>query len=218
MPLSFAYNRDQATTPQRRPRPLTGFSGGANNAERRFTTRTLAPDARDRRDRSGRLNELYDAALEDPTATADMYGDYFQQAAEGYAAPQQREFQNTVGRTAANVAGRFGGNASSIELSAVNRAGDDFSRNLTEGLARLAPEQVAAGQRYTDQLGGAAGEAGAQYDRSLMMLMEALQFRREGEKRKSGLLGAVGGIAGGVAGSFLGPLGTAAGTQIGRRI
>ena len=213
--MPFAYSRRPGVR-----EPLSGLSGGGGSLgdARRLQKRTLVPDARERRERSGRTNELYDAALADPGAVADQYGDYFRQAAEGYAAPQQREFQNTVGRTAANVAGRFGGNASSIELSAVNRAGDDFSRNLTEGLARLAPEQVAAGQRYTDQLGGAASEASSQYDRALMMLMEALRFRREGEKKKGGLLGAVGGVLGGAAGSFLGPAGTAFGAEAGRRI
>lgn len=192
--------------------PLRG--GGIGNTNR-FRTQVLVPESQRRGQRAGERRDAYDQALDDPTGTADLFGDYFQRAAEGYAAPQQRVFQNTVASNAANVAGRFGGNASTIETGVIQSTADDFSRNLTEALARLAPQQVAAGQHYTDQLGGASENAGSEYDRSLQFLMDALHDQRKNEKdaKKGGILGAAGGILGGVAGSFLGPAGTAFGAK-----
>lgn len=199
---------------------MTPLRGGGIGNTNRFRTRTLVPEAGRRGQRAGERQGAYDAALSDPTGTADLFGDYFQQAAEGYAAPQQRQFQNTVATNAANVAGRFGGNASTIEAGTIRNTADDFSRNLTEALARLAPQQVAAGQNYTSQLGEAAGQAGSEYDRSLQLIMDALGMQRQNEKdsKKGGLLGAAGGILGGVAGSFLGPAGTAFGAKLGTSI
>lgn len=198
---------------------VASFGGGSLGDAYRYGADTLAPDAQRRSNRSRKLNDQFDSALADPTGTADLFGSYFKKAAEGYAAPALRDFQTSVGNVAANTAGRFGGNASTIEQDAVRGASNDFSRNLTEGLARLAPEQVAAGRAYTGQVGQAAEGATGQYDDMLNRLLALLQFRRSGEKGKSGLAGALGGIIGGVGGTLLGgPAGGAIGAQAGGRL
>jgi len=169
------------------------------------------------REAGGRANEfggMLQESFRDPTGGANSFLPFFQSAAEGAAAPAMRDFQNVVGTRAANVASRFGGNASTEEQRVVQRTGDDFSRNLTEALARIGPQAIGAAQNRTGQLIGAQGQAGNQQADFLQMLLGAAGNQKE----KGNIWGKLLGTAGGVAGSFLGPMGTAAGASLGNKI
>lgn len=184
---------------------LPSFLGGALNDARRVRHRTLGPEAEYRRDRSHTTAQRFDTALGDPTGTADLFGDYFQKRADALSTGANREFGRTIGTVSANIGSRFGGNASTYEQSQVNRAGDVFSRNLTENLAALAPQQAQMGLDYTGMLGNASAQQTAEYDQILQMIQQALQFQRQGEKdkKKGGIAGALGGALGGIASGFL---------------
>ena len=184
---------------------LPKLGGGSLNDARRIRMRTLSPEAEYRRQRSHDTSQRFDTALGDPTGTADMFGDYFQRRADALSAGANREFGRTIGTVSANIGSRFGGNASTYEQSQVNRAGDVFSRNLTEQLAGLAPEQAQLGLQYTGMLGDASAQQTAEYDQILQMIQQALQFQRQGEKdqKKGGIAGAIGGALGGIASGFL---------------
>lgn len=157
------------------------------------------------------LSGLYDNALANPTGTADLFGKYFQQAAQGYAAPLMRDFTGALSGVAGNVARRFGGNGSSEENRASSLASDLFSRNLSESLAQLAPQQVQAGLAYTGQLGQAQQAAAGQSDILKELLLGSLgQTQGQG----SGLN--IGSILGSVGGTLLGgPLGGVIGNKLG---
>ncbi len=143
------------------------------------------------------LSGLYDNALANPTGTADLFGKYFQQAAQGYAAPLMRDFTGALSGVAGNVARRFGGNASSEENRAAGRASDLFSRNLSESLAQLAPQQAQAGMEYTGLLGQGQQAAAGQSDILKELLLGSLgQTQGQGQGLNIGsILGSIGGTA-----------------------
>jgi len=168
------------------------------------------------RQAGGRANEFGDmlsGRFADPTGGANAYLPFFQQAAEGAAAPQMRDFQNIIGTRAANVAGRFGGNASTEEQRVVQRTGDDFSRNLTEALARVGPQAIGAAQNSTGQMISAQGQAGNQQADFLQMLLSGADKQKE----KGNVWGKLLGAGAGAAGGFLagGPAGAAKGAYSG---
>lgn len=167
-------------------------------------------------ERQGRMQDrqgAYDRALDDPTGTANLFRSYFDEAARGIAAPAMRDFGNTLAGVQGNTAARFGGNASSLEQKNVYNTSDLFSRNLSDALARLAPQAAGMGLNYTNMLGGAAGEASSERDRLTQLILSGIGQYAQPQKRGGNLLGA---LAGGV-GGFLagGPGGAAAGAYQG---
>jgi hypothetical protein len=156
---------------------------------------------RGRQKRTDDLLGQYDEALSDPEGQANRFRDVFEDYAEGFAAPQQRDFQDSIQGVAGSVAARFGGNASGEEQRQVMQAGDLFSRNLTEALSRLAPEALAAGFNYTNMLGDAAGNAQNAEDR-LRALIAQLALGRK-DKEGGDIFGKAIGTAAGVATAFL---------------
>lgn len=153
-------------------------------------------------DISGRAN--------DPTRVAQDFLPFFQQGAadtaRGVAAPAQRDFARTLQTQAASVASRWGGNASSEESRIIGTAGDDFSRNLTEALARLSSSAVsgaaqAGSQSYADQ------------DRLRSLLLEAMSQKKQKPGMLERLIGAGLGFAGAALTPHSGGAGGAAAVQ-----
>lgn len=99
------------------------------------------------------LDDLYKKALKNPAAPGQAYQGFFNEAAQGYAAPAMRDFAKTLSGVQANTAARFGGNASTEESRQEYNTSDLFSRNLSEALARLAPQAAQLGLQYTRELG-----------------------------------------------------------------
>lgn len=194
--------------------------GGAIGNTNRFLSGNLAPEAEYRSRRSRGADSAYDDALNDPVGTAGLFRGFYQDAADAFTAQAGRDFQRNIGTVAGNIGRRFGGNASSYEQAQVNKAGDVFSRNLTENLAGLAPQAAAQGLQYTGMLGQRSQNAAGNYDQIQQLILQALMQQRNNEKSKgSGLLGKLGGVLGGVGGFIAGgPAGGAAGAQIGGRL
>lgn len=153
--------------------------------------------ARDRR--STRLQGEADQALADPAGQAGLFQGYYQQAANAFTAPAMRDFTQTQSRLGANVASRFGGNASGEEIRQTNQAGDIFSRNLTEALAGLAPQAAAQGLQHTGMLQQQAQSSTTDADQLRAMLLQNILGVQD--KKGGGILGALGNIGGAVAGA-----------------
>lgn len=115
----------------------------------------------------------------DPTSGANDYLPFFQKAAGAASAPALRDFTQTQTTLGANIASRFGGNASSEESRQLTNSGDLFSRNLTEALARIGPQAITAGQTRGSQLLSARGQAGGEQQDFMQMLMEMLNQKEE---------------------------------------
>ncbi len=168
---------------------------------------------------AGRQRGLYDTSLEgyfaDPTGGAEAFLPFFQRAAEGAAAPALRDFQSTVATRAANVASRFGGNPSTTELRTVTRAGDLFSRNLTEALARVGPAAIGASQARGSQLLGARQLYGGEEGDLQQMILASIMQQGKG----SPWARIIGALLGGAGGFVLGgPPGAATGAQVGGQV
>lgn len=178
-----------------------------------YVNRFLLPQEQERTTRMGERQGAYDQALSDPTGTANLFRSYFDEAAQGIAAPAMRDFGNTLASVQGNTAARFGGNASSLEQKNVYNTSDLFSRNLSEALARLAPQAAGMGLQYTGMLGQAAGEASGERDRLSQLILSGIGQYGQPKPKGGNLLGA---LAGGV-GGFLagGPGGAAAGAYQG---
>lgn len=175
--------------------PMMGYRPqGSRNKAAKELERFNAQDANYYGGQARRADQLYGAALGDPTGTADLFGGYFRQAAEGYSRPALEDFRQNIGRVQANTAARFGGNVSGEEFRQVDRASDLFSRNLTDALARLAPQQVQAGADYTNQLGNRAGMLFGQSNTSRSMLGQGIQALPQGGGLFGSLLGTALGI------------------------
>lgn len=167
--------------------------GTRNKAAREFE-RANAADANYFGGQARRADALYGAALGDPTGTANQFGEFFRTAAEGFSRPALEDFRQNIGRVQANTAARFGGNVSGEEFRQVDRASDLFSRNLTDALARLAPQQLQAGMDYTGQLGQRAGFLANQFNTSRSMLGQGIQGLPQGGGLFGTLLGTALGI------------------------
>jgi len=142
------------------------YTGLGNRAKQQYGKQQYA-DIGQRADRSGDLYSLYGSALVDPAAQGRKFQSFFDEAAGGIAAPAMRDFNQQLATVGANTAARFGGNASSEEQRNVYNTSDLFSRNLSEALARLAPQAAQMGQNYTSELGTAARGATSELDQAL---------------------------------------------------
>ena len=150
----------------------------------------------------GTVEQMLMNALGSPTIAAESYLPFYQRAAEGAAAPALRDFEKTVSGVQGNIASRFGGNVSTEETRGVRNVSDDFSRNLTEALARVGPQAVTAGQRHTQQLAGTRGMLGQEELDFYSLLQNAIM----GQKDEGSIWGKMLGKGLGLAGSFINPL------------
>lgn len=167
-------------------------------------------DIQGRSARSAGLYDLYGSALADPAAQGRKFQGFFDEAAHGIAAPAMRDFTNQLATVGANTASRFGGNVSSEEQRQTYNTSDLFSRNLSEALARLAPQAAQLGQNYTGELGTAARGSEAGLDELLGM------FDPKKLAKGKGLTKILGTAAGASGGFFLGgPAGASAGAKLG---
>lgn len=182
------------TAPLRYASPYTGLG---NKAKQRFEKQKYA-DIGQRHERAGGLYDLYGSALRDPAGTGRQFQGFFDEAAQGIAAPAMRDFDQLLARVGANTAARFGGNASSEEQRNVYNTSDLFLRNLSEALARLAPQAAQLGQSYTGELGTAARGATSELDQLLAMFDPT-------KLKKGGGLGKILGTAVGVGANALLP-------------
>lgn len=174
----------------------------------------IDPQLHQRDQRSTALQGQADAALGDPAGQGKLFQDFYQQAANAYAAPALRDFTQSQSRLSANVASRFGGNASGEEIRQTGQAGDMFSRNLTEALAGLAPQAAAQGLQHTGMLSQAAQQSTTDADQLRALLLQNILGVQD--KKGGGILGALGTIGGGIAGGlFGGPAGATAGASMG---
>lgn len=202
MPFGFSGQPLQPTA-QRMQQSRGGAPGSFRDQRTQvgYEVNKLRGQLPKRNERENRINDLYDQSLADPIATAGKFEKGFGDAAAAWAAPQQREFANTITGVAGNVAARFGGNASSEEQRQVGKASDDFTRNLSEQIAQLAPQAFQAGQQYTDALGGASRDANERSDRIRQMILEGVLGIHD--KQKTNVFGQALGAAGAVAGAVL---------------
>ena len=141
----------------------------------------------------GHLNEY----LNDPTAAGKQYQGFFETAARGIADPAMRDFNREVSGVQASTAARFGGNASSEESRQVYNTSDLFTRNLTEALARLAPQAAQLGQNLGNQYQTAASGAVSEQDQLANMILQGIQANKKKPFDWGKLLGDVGGAAAG---------------------
>lgn len=201
--MPFGFTGTPQPTAQRMQQSRGGAPGSFRDQRTQvgYEVNKLRGQLPKRNARENRINDLYDQSLADPIGTADKFKQGFSDYATAWAAPQQREFRDTISGVAGNVAARFGGNASSEEQRQVNAAGDRFSGNLTEGIARLAPEAFQAGAQYTQALGGASEDANARSDRIRALIMEGVLGIRD--KQKTNVFGQIVGAVGGAAGALL---------------
>jgi hypothetical protein len=167
-------------------------------------------DVQGRAQRTGDLYSLYGSALADPAAQGRKFSGFFDEAAHGIAAPAMRDFGNQLAGVQASTAARFGGNASTEEQRNVYNTSDLFSRNLSEALARLAPQAAQMGQNYTSELGGAARGSENSLDELLSMFDPTKLAKGKGVLKT---LGTLGGAAAGFA--IGGPPGVGAGAKLG---
>ncbi len=140
-------------------------------------TRQLYGEMPERYGRAERGYGRYENYLEDPTAAGKQFQGFYETAAQGIAAPAMRDFNKELSSVGANVAARFGGNASSEEGRQDYNTSDLFSRNLTEALARLAPQAAQQGLEYGNQLGEAAHGAVGEQDRLTQLILEGMQTK-----------------------------------------
>lgn len=176
---------------------LGGAHRDAGYRSQQYVNRKLLNQEAGREATANRRAGRYEDALYDPEGTANRYADIYRKAGEAIAAPAMRDFNQTLARTGANVASRFGGNVSSEELRQGYNTSDLFSRNLGEALARLGGEQVQAGQQWTGQMGDAASQGAAERDRLEQAILQGLGMGRAQKQKKGPLdyLSAVGGAA-----------------------
>ena len=179
---------------------LGGWHEPADKRSQRYVGGSLLPAERGAEATANRRAGNYETALYDPEGTTARFADIYGAAGRAIADPAMRDFDQSMARTGANVASRFGGNVSSEELRAGYNSGDLFTRNLSEALARLGGEQVAAGQNWVGQMGGAAAQSADERDRLRTMILQGLSQGRE-RKQKPGVLdyvSAIGGAAGAI--------------------
>lgn len=178
--------------------------------------RYLGGRLRQRGMRAERLASGYEEGLADPTQAGRRFQGFFNEAGTAIAAPAMRDFEQQLGGVRGETAARFGGNVSSEELRNVYNTSDLFTRNLTEALARLAPQAAGLGLDYIGELGQGARGEGAQELETAGLGLEAARTREQIRKRGGGIgrfLGtAIGGIGGFLAG---GPAGAAVGAAQG---
>lgn len=188
------------------------YTSLGKKAKQRFTQGQYR-DIQGRSERTSGLYGLYGSALADPAAQGRKFSGFFDQAAQGIAAPAMRDFTNQLAGVQASTAARFGGNASTEEQRNVYNTSDLFSRNLSEALARLAPQAAQMGQNYTSELGGAARGSEQGLDQLLAMFDPKRLAKGKGVLKT---LGTLGGAAAGFA--IGGPPGAGAGAKVGQSL
>ena len=212
--LPTAYSQTGSTV----PRPMRNKLGSTTQNIWWFKQQAnddLIPSINDRQERADTLGSAADEAILNPVGTAGLFRSFYEDMAKGITAPAFREFANQQDALGANVASRFGGNVSGEEIRQRNVFQDQFSRNLGETLAGMAPQAAQQGLQYTGQLQQAAGNATSEADILRQLLMQGILGTKRKQK-KSGLLGALGTAVGAVGGAFLGgPAGAAAGAKAG---
>jgi len=171
--------------------PYTGLFGSTSRASRRLG-RQAYRELPGRYKAAQELQERETGYFEDPTQFGRQFLPFFQEAAQGITDPALRGFQMQLGDISADVSRRFGGNVSSEELRQSGLASDVFTRNLTEALARLAPEAAQLGVGVGGQLGAAAGRRREEQDRLLQYILAATQA---GRSQGGGALGVLGTLA-----------------------
>lgn len=161
------------------------------------------------------LDQLLQGYFADPSGGASGFQDYYTKAAQAAVAPSERAFNDSIGGVSASIARRFGGNASTEESRVVRGTADDFSRNLTEALARVGPQAVQAGQNRGSQLLSGRNVYGSEGSDISQLILAHLQ-KQKGNSPWGKILGTA---AGGVGGFFLGgPPGAIAGAKAGNSI
>ena len=175
---------------------------------------TLMPEYGIGQQQQGLAQQMYSQALANPTGAADQYGKYFQAAANAYTQPAMQDFNQQLARVQGNTAARFGGNASTEEQRNVYNTSNLFSRNLTNALAGLAPQQAAMGQAYTSQLANAYALQSQNQMALRNAILSGLSPGANQQEQPTGsvggsILGALGGAVSGFAAG--GPVGAIAG-------
>ena len=154
---------------------------------RRYLNRSLVPEEQMRGGRSGFYEGLADETAADPTFRPRMFQGFYEQAGQAIAAPALRDFSQQQAGIMGNIAQRFGGNASSEEARAQTNAADLFSRNLTEALARLAPQAAQTGLESERTLYGQQNAVTAQEDETRRQILAAMGLLGKKPKKKSAL-------------------------------
>src|SRR3990172_4377404 len=176
-------------------------------------TRQLYGEAPERYGRAQRAYGRYEGYLDDPTAAGRQFQDFFGEAARGISDPAMRDFSQQLAGVQGSTAARFGGNASSEESRNVYNTSDLFSRNLSDDLARLAPQAAGMGMEYGNQLGAAAHGAVNEQDQLSQMILAGIVGNKKKGFDWGKLLGQLGGAA---IGTLIAPgVGTMAGAQAG---
>ncbi len=139
-----------------------------------------------------------------------LYEDIFAKAAMANAAPIQEQYEDVLGRSSANVARRFGGNPSSEEARIIGTTSRGFGRLLSEQLAAIGPQAVAAAQGQQRLLAGIQAQYAGQESDLLSLLLQAARDQRGGGSPWAKILGTA--LGAGV-GFFAGN--PAAGAQVG---
>lgn len=196
------------TSPLWNPAAPVGISdsSGTRGMSQRYIGRDLVPAESERKGRADYYANQTDTLMSDPNRIAGLFGGAYQRAGEAISAPALRDFTKTQAGLQGSIASRFGGNASSVEGGALANAGDIFSRNLTEALAGLVPQQVGQGLQYTGQVAAQGQAARDEEDRIRQMILSAIGG--VGEKPKSGFANFAGGLLGTAAGALTGGLAT----------
>ena len=168
--------------------------GKFKKAGERFTQQ-LYGEMPERYGRSRRAYDRYEGYLDDPTSAGRQFQSFFETAGQGISAPAMRDFTKELSGVQASTAARFGGNASTEEQRNVYNTSDLFSRNLTEALARLAPQAAGLGVQYGGQLGEAAHGAVGEQDQLAQMILQAIQANKKKPVDIGNILGTLGGAA-----------------------
>lgn len=197
-----------------------GFFGGGDAPKDSEKGARKAASGIDRRraelaGRSDSLFSLFSSALFDPVGGAGKFLGFFERAMQASLQPQFEEFDRRQDKTGANVARRFGGNASSVEVTALNLGSDRFQDFVSRQAAQLGPQALQAQFTQTAQLGNASNAASSQEATMLQMLLQALGL--QGDDSGGFNFGQALGALGGAGVGFLagGPPGAAAGASVG---
>lgn len=189
----------------------SGIYGGYNNRARTardYMQKRLLPQEGQRQGRANYRNDLYDQALANPEAMAQMYQDIYGQAVEGYARPREEQYLRNSREQSANVASRYGGNVSQEEERQNTLSQEEWAQNIGDIIKQMSGQAVQSGQRQTQIYGQGAEQAMADRDRLTQQILQYINMMQE--KQGGGWFG---NMLGGAAAGFIsgGPAGAAAG-------
>lgn len=189
MPYTGGMAYSQGRSPMR-------IKSGQRGRFARFANRDLFPELTGRDQRADDLAGPADDALANPEQTIGTFRGYYEDLANGFAAPALRDLGNQRDANRANVATRFGGNISGEEIRQDNTITDSFSRSMSEALARLAPQAVEQGLGYAGQLEEKRGRAASESDQLRNLILQGLLGTKKRKKKGGGIWGALGSAAG----------------------